>query len=485
MAEVSERDHIIQRERLDTRDVKARLFETVRYRTYHPEVKRFHQSSARVKVCCAPARGGKSYSAGYEVLTKVLAPNTIGWIVAPNYGLAEKEFRVIHDLFKIYGREYDLPKPSKTYYSTKQGNLYMKFPWGATVEGKSSENPTSLLGEKVDWIIYSEAAQLKPEIRNKYCRPRLATRRGYEIIPTTPQQGAEWVYDLFMQGQTSNDLGIESFHWGFDANPEYSREEFDLAKRTYGEDNPFFREQYMGEWAFYHGSVYHTFDPKLHVIQPFDIPESWERIRAIDPGHRDPFVCLWAAVSPEGDLYFYREYYCRDGLSTKQHVDTIRKWSGDSRDALTVCDPSSLQTIEDMGYWGVTAFSANNDRKAGRLRVMEYLAASEDALPAWPYRKDERAQGRNAWPRMYFFSTMKETLREIKFYRWKEGKAIENDTERTEGEDHAMDAMRYLVMTRPSPVELVPSVKRYTWDWWADQADQYGPDALEIGSVAY
>ena len=57
---------------------------------------------------------------------------------------------------------------------------------------------------------------------------------------------------------------------------------------------------------------------------------------------------------------------------------------------------------------------------------------------------------------MYIFDTCKELTREFKFYRWKEkGKiATEGEKEKTEGEDHAMDTLRYLVMERPSPFKF-------------------------------
>ena len=67
---------------------------------------------------------------------------------------------------------------------------------------------------------------------------------------------------------------------------------------------------------------------------------------------------------------------------------------------------------------------------------------------------------------MYFFNTLKETLREMKFYRWREGRPVEGDREKTEGDDHAMDAMRYICMERPSPFMASRSVIPGTFDYF-------------------
>jgi len=443
---------------------KWKLFGMLGYEVSHPAVKRFHDSEARTKVCCAPRRSTKSYSSAHEVLSLLLMPDARVWVVGPSYGLAEKEFRYIHEALVMKRDKIGLPKPSICMNNARSGQLFIKWPWGAVLEAKSSDRPDSLLGEALDAVIYSEAAQLPRAIRERYIYPTLVTKKGVEIIATTPSQSCEWVYELWNLGQKDISVtGVESFSWDITANPIYDRAEFDRAKVLYGEDSPVFKEQYLGEWVFYGGLVYNSFS-EAHVIEPFDIPLTWPRIRGIDFGHRDPFVCLWAAVGPSHELYFYREYYNRDGAPMKFHASQIKGLSDGERISLTVADPESKQSIEDLSFDGITAIPANNDREAGRLRVLEYLMPTADG-PA-PYQTPVSAAWTNKKPRAYFFNTMSETLREIKFYRWKEGRKVEGEKERTEGEDHAMDVMRYMIMTRPSPFKRKAEYTPYTFDWW-------------------
>ena len=433
--------------------VKKQLFDKIGYKC-DEKVEAFHKSNAKTKVVCAPARSSKSYSAGHDVIDVPLVPNSITWIVGPNYGLAEKEFRYIHEALVLKRDKIGLPKPKVCLTNPRSGQLYIKWPWGSVVECKTADRPDGLLGEQVDQVIYSEAAQLARGIRERYVYPRLMTTKGRELIPTTPSMGAEWVHDLFDTGMRDNDLQVESFTWDVRANPIYDMEEFELAKKRYGADNPFFREQYLGEWAFYAGLVYSQYNEDLHTIEPFDIPKSWPRIRGIDFGDRDPFVCLWAAIGPEGELYFYREYYCRESRPMKHHAQMIKELTGDERIVNTVADPSGAQSREDLSYEGICTSSAINDRQAGRMRMQEYLMPTPEGVIPHHYKDMPMGKVRDKWARAYFFSDMKETRREIKNFRWKEGNAKahqENEKERTEGEDHAMDTARYMCMSRPSP----------------------------------
>ena len=431
---------------------KWALFEKIGYKVYSDRVRDFHNDvDARVKVACAPRRTTKSYCAAHDVLPILLFPDTRVWVVGPSYTLAEKEFRYIHQALVINRKKLGLPKPRVCLTNARSGQLYIEWPWGAILEGKTADRPDSLLGEAVDAVIYSEGAQLKRGIRERYVKPTLVTKRGIEIIPTTPDQGGEWVHEEWELGLNPEFPEILSYHWGIEANPTYDIEEFNDAKKRYGEDSPVFREQYLGEWVFYAGAVYPFFHPDTHVIEPFKIPKEWPRIGGLDFGHRDPFVCLWAAVGPEQELYFYREYYNREGHPLPEHAKNVKNLTGNENIGLTVADPSSAQGIEDLNYYGLPCVPAENERYAGRMRVSEYMTPTDDGPVPFPLKGTDEEKVTKKRPRMYFFNTMKETIREIQYFRWKERTKREGEKESTEGEDHACDTMRYICMTRPTP----------------------------------
>ena len=61
-----------------------------------------------------------------------------------------------------------------------------------------------------------------------------------------------------------------------------------------------------GKWDVVVGQYFNEFRREKHVIEPIPIPSHWRRYRAIDYG-LDALACVWGAVSPDGDLYIYRE----------------------------------------------------------------------------------------------------------------------------------------------------------------------------------
>lgn len=64
-----------------------------------------------------------------------------------------------------------------------------------------------------------------------------------------------------------------------------------------------------GKWVAAEGVVYPEYDEQIHLIDRFPIPQSWRRIRVIDFGYTNPFVCQWWAIDGDGNMYRYREIY--------------------------------------------------------------------------------------------------------------------------------------------------------------------------------
>ena len=88
-------------------------------------------------------RSGKSFSAAHEVLPWLLTPNTRGWIVGPNYNLANK---IAREIKQIVMTQLKLPIASKKEVS---GDLYYLKLAGLNSELsiKSAENQDSLIGD--------------------------------------------------------------------------------------------------------------------------------------------------------------------------------------------------------------------------------------------------------------------------------------------------------------------------------------------------
>lgn len=444
---------------------QARLYDAIGYRatgvdsdgqgwTRPAETDRFlYNWTERFHIVVCPRRASKSYAGAKKALPIVLgrAPKPDGsgpkptrtWVVGPTYELAEKEFSYLWQDLKVELPKLGMPEPTISRFSKRGGDLYMLMPWGGEVVGKSADKPQSLLGEAVDCLLLAEAAQLPGDVWYRYLEPTLATTQGYAFFPTTPAESASWLHELWVKGLTGHpDLAVYS--WPVTGNPVYPRSELERARRFYGEESPVYREQYLGEWTFYGGTVYgRQFDPSRNLIDAFPIPAHWRRIRAIDFGYRDPFVCLWFALVEEatrgmdkGSLVLYREYY-QAGRAMADHAATIRRLTGEELIAYTVADSSEQQSISDLMRYGVACLDANRDRRAGRMAVGDYLSVGT---------------------LRFMKGTCPETLKELQFFKWDRDKDKEGSHELTLGNDHAMDAMRYAVMTRPTVRQPEPRV---------------------------
>ena len=171
------------------------------------------------------------------------------------------------------------------------------------------------------------------------------------------------------------------------------------------------------------GQVYADFDESVHVVKPFAIPADWTRVRAIDFGYTNPFVCLWGALDHDGRLYIYRELYER-GVLTSVHAETIKRLSGGERYLLTVADHDAEERAE-LNKNGVPTEAARKNVQLGIQEVQKRLK--------------ER--------RIFFFPSCKRLLSEIDSYTWLPASEERNAKEEPRKlDDHAMDAMRYMVM---------------------------------------
>jgi len=141
-------------------------------------------------ICCG-RRSGKSYLVSYLGLKKILEPNQVVWIVAPNYEMTGIVFdAVIRWLVKIVGKDgYKIiNKPVKR----------LELANGSVLECKSVEAATGMLGRSTDLVIMDEASRINREIWTQYLEPTTQDRRGKVIFISTPT-GMNWFYDKYLE----------------------------------------------------------------------------------------------------------------------------------------------------------------------------------------------------------------------------------------------------------------------------------------------
>lgn len=186
---------------------KRALFEILGYKP-HPGQVLVHRSTAKRRVLACGVRWGKSTCGAMEAVAALLAPGqaSIGWVVAPSYGLANQIFRRavagIEKSFKHHVLELDQREQRLVVANLGGGRSELR--------AKTADNPVSLLGEGLDFVIVDEAARLKPEIWESHLAQRLIDRDGWALLLSTPQ-GPGWFYTAFRRGQRGKDSEYASW----------------------------------------------------------------------------------------------------------------------------------------------------------------------------------------------------------------------------------------------------------------------------------
>ena len=220
---------------------------------------------------------------------------------------------------------------------------------------------------------------------------------------------------------------------------------------------PKLREAWLyGSWDVYEGQFFEEFADRpdhyldrqwTHVIEPFEIPDSWTIFRCFDWGYNHPFACEYFAMDTDGILYNILEFYgCtktpNEGLkwvpskvfSEMRKIETEHRWLK-GKNIIGVADPAIWNAeygesiAETASKHGIYFSKGDHERLAGWMQMHYRLAFDE-----------------NGYPMMYFFKNCKGAIRTIPLLMYDEHKPEDIDTE---GEDHISDAIRYLCMSRP------------------------------------
>lgn len=459
-----------------------------------------HHSKARFRIPIAGTRGGKSRLAGEEAVVYLFAGATRVWIVGQNYGLTEKEFRYVDE--RMTSQEvYDIMGGSspieKRVYNESQGNMEIRTKWGSWIKCVSLERYGGALGEEVDLIIMSEAAQIRrPKIiYERELRGRLASRIGDVIIPTTPAGRTNrwdsdgWLFSMYAKGLDPEEPNYYTREWPSWENP-YFKEDVDELRREL--DPKVFAEQYEGKFMVFSGAVYGEFDKRVHVVQPFVPPKHWYRYEAIDPGFSGRFVWLSCAMSEAGNLYIMDEYSdqqtryeeraqaimdrrCEQYNIPHGMWDTFQQ-KHNIRTLLYI-DPEDPQCREELRALGLPGLGANNNIPVGVDRVARRLRSGPG------YR-----------PRLYVTANCTETIEAFEFHSWGDRGGLSASGEvdmRKPANDkwkHWMDCVRYVcagnLVTSPPPPEK-PAEQETMWEIMQEHIGMYRERETPFGLSAY
>lgn len=312
------------------------------------------------------------------------------------------------------------------------------------------DNPDKWGSLEVGWIAVDEAVEINEDDYTMLLgRLRQSNVPFRQIFMTTnPGHPQHFLYKRFYDDKplskrdgTPLTSVIESNALQNTFNPADYRYRLDDFKGMY-------RDRYvLGRWTAFEGLVYPVFDPTRHIVAPFEIPSGWRRVRVVDFGYVNPFVCQWWAFDPDGVAYMYREIYMSHRL-VEDHAKEIVALSAGERIDQTYADHDA-EDRATLERHDVTTIAAKKDVSSGIQEVHSALSF------------DDRGKAR-----MYFFEgalvetdqhlVMGEkptcTTQEFGGYIWK--KKTSKD-EPVKSDDHGCDCIRYLVFSELQKTDVI------------------------------
>ena len=326
-------------------------------------------------------------------------------------------------------------------------------------------------GQAFNYIAFDELTQWATPFAWNYMRSRLrsaAPELGlYMRATTNPGSiGHQWVKKMFIDPSEPN----KSF-WATDIETgdrlEYPKGHTKggqpLFKRRFIPaslfDNPYLadsgdyetmllsmpehqRKQLLeGNWDVNEGAAFPEFNRKIHVVEPFDVPNGWTKFRACDYGYGSWTGVVWFAVSPSEQLIVYREMYVTKVTATDLADMILEAESEDGTIRYGVLDSSLWHKRGDTG----PSLAEQMIMKGCRWRPSDRSKGSRVSGKNEVHRRLQVEEFTEE-PQLVFFSTCTHCIAQIPSLPLDKRNPEDVDTN---AEDHLYDALRYGIMTRP------------------------------------
>jgi len=410
------------------------------------------------------AGGGKSYAMVADPVRYFNNPQSRGLLVRRSTEELRELISVSKQLYPRAIPGIKFLERDKTWVAPSGATLWMSYL-------DRDDDVMRYQGQAFNWIGLDELTQWPSPFAWNYMRSRLRTTSAsglplYMRATTNPGgPGHFWVKKMFIDPSPANtSFHATDEHGQVIAWPKgHSREGQPLFKRRFIPanlfNNPYLSEDGMyeanllsmpehqrrqlldGDWSISEGSAFSEFSTLKHVIEPYEIPNSWPKFRACDYGYGSMTAVLWFAVTPSEQIVIYRELYCSKVTAVDLAEMILEAEEGD-KIRYGVLDSSLWHNRGDTG----PSLAEQMIMKGCRWRPSDRSKGSRIAGKNELHRRlqvDEFTEE----PRLVFFNNCRNIISELPSLPLDKNNPEDVDTKSPI--DHGYDALRYGLMTRP------------------------------------
>ena len=142
---------------------------------------------------------------------------------------------------------------------------------------RSADNPDSLRGEGLDFVVMDECAFMQKEAWTEAIRPALSDRQGKALFISTPK-GRNWFWENYMRG-VNGEEGWQAWTFPTANNPFIAASEIEASKRDLPE--MIFRQEYLAEFIDDSGGVFRRVQ-EAAVLEPKEYEQGRQYVAGVD-----------------------------------------------------------------------------------------------------------------------------------------------------------------------------------------------------------
>jgi PBSX family phage terminase large subunit len=423
--------------------------------SYEPMDKQldFHKSDCKIRLYIGGNRSGKSYGSVAECIWWALGnhpyrstprPPIMGRVVGVDFPNGCE--KILFPIFKKLCPEEGLAGGNWDRAYSK-GTRVLTFKNGSTIEFMSADQAVDKFAGSSRHFCYFD--EEPPKSVYTECQARLVDTDGDSWISMTPVLGITWMYDDLYKNDDVfkiNSSTLENRYLSTDAIGRFMKtldSDTDVDIRIYG------------KFVALSGLIFNMFDPNVHIIKVSDFhPKPPLQIYVgMDFGIHNPNAFLWNAIFPSGEIVTFFEVYESEKTIPEmvEIINATNKKLG-LRPDLYIGDPAARNRSpitgtsiqEEYSVRGIPVGLSSNDVRVGIARTQEYMKAEK-----WKCTDN-----------------CVNLISEIQRYQWKrwittkvEERSNPQDTPMKKM-DHAVDALRYMIMALPEYANFIKPVSQ-------------------------